>query len=194
MKKKGNFTHYSIFFALLLFSTAFSLNAELWMIQKLNNFGLYHSLLEVLSEKYVKISLWIMLFLLFFMFFAALKLAAETLMELSIFVFVRSVQTEQTAETVEIKTKGVSWSGRFFLVFGLISIFCFPFLIILILLFLLASVLSFMMTLYRLSDQMEVFQMIGFVFLNFFFWGASASTVVYILLKLFNGLTKSIGL
>lgn len=87
LSKISYFTHYVAFFSILLFSTAFSIHAEFFIMDQLNQFGLYKSFMEAFSEGYIKITLWFALFLFYFMFFSAIKLIDNTVMEISIFFF-----------------------------------------------------------------------------------------------------------
>ncbi|MFS0595620.1 DUF5366 family protein [Peribacillus frigoritolerans] len=57
------------------------------MLKLFGNLGIYQGMLEFFSEAGIKLALLIVLLLLFFMVFAALKLISDTILELSLFFF-----------------------------------------------------------------------------------------------------------
>lgn len=61
--------------AILLFSLSFAIYGELQMLKLFGNLGIYQGMLEFFSEAGIKLALLIVLLLLFFMVFAALKLS-----------------------------------------------------------------------------------------------------------------------
>lgn len=122
MKRIYYFTHYLSFFSILLFSTAFSINAELYIIQSLHHFGIYQSFMDVFSETYIKLILWFVLFLLYFMLFSAMKLTSDMLLELSLYFFSKGDRHPAIPRHS---------GGLYFLIHSILavffcSIFCYP--------------------------------------------------------------------
>jgi len=73
--------------SILLFSLSFAIYGEMQMLKLFGNLGIYQGMLEFFSEAGIKLALLIVLLLLFFMVFAALKLISDTILELSLLFF-----------------------------------------------------------------------------------------------------------
>ena len=73
--------------SILLFSLSFAIYGEMQMLKLFGNWGIYQGMLEFFSEAGIKLALLIVLLLLFFMVFAALKLISDTILELSLLFF-----------------------------------------------------------------------------------------------------------
>ncbi len=73
--------------SILLFSLPFAIYGEMQMLKLFGNLGIYQGMLEFFSEAGIKLALLIVLLLLFFMVFAALKLISDTILELSLLFF-----------------------------------------------------------------------------------------------------------
>ncbi|MBT2646197.1 DUF5366 family protein [Bacillus sp. ISL-34] len=59
------------------------------MLKLFGNLGIYQGMQEFFSEAGIKLALLIVLLLVFFMFFAVLKLVSDTILELSLLFFPR---------------------------------------------------------------------------------------------------------
>lgn len=185
LSKISYFTHYLSFFSILLFSTAFSIHAELFIMDQLNQFGLYKSFMEAFSEGYIKITLWFALFLFYFMFFSAIKLIANMVMEVSIFFFCKD-NLGQPFPTHPL-------ASTLYLGFAVISVFCVKFILLLGGVYLAAGLVAFALLVYKVSERLNIPRMVGVIFMNLMFWAVFSFAVLNVLLKLYNVILKSIG-
>lgn len=186
LSKVQHFTHYLSFFSILLFSTAFSINAELYLMEQLNQYGLYKSFMEAFSEGYVKITIWFALFLFYFMLFSAIKLIANTVMELSIFFFCKSEPNATFPSH--------PWASTLYLGLAVISIFCAKSIVILAGIYLGAGIIAFALLIHKVADRLSLPRIVGVVFMHFMFWAVFLFAVLNVLLKLYNGVVRSIGI
>ena len=92
--KNTYFIGYFPFIAIVLFSLSFAIYCEVKVIDLFVNLGLYQGMREFFSDSGIKLALLVVLVLLFFMLFAALKLISDTIIEVSL-LFSRRIQREQ---------------------------------------------------------------------------------------------------
>lgn len=85
--KNTYFTSYFPLLAILLFSLSLSIRVEMTVIELLKNAGIYEGMKEFFSDGGIQLALIVLLLVLFFMVFAALKLIANTINELSLLFF-----------------------------------------------------------------------------------------------------------
>ncbi len=184
VKRIYYFTHYLSFFSILLFSTAFSINAELYILQKLNHFGIYRSFMDVFSESHIKLTLWFVLFLLYFMVFSAMKLISDMILELSLYFFSKGDRHPAVPRHS---------GGLYFLIHSVLAVFFVQSFAILVFLYLLGNLIVFSLILYRLKEQFTWFGKAGLIFMHLFFWLVFFTVVFYAGLKLYNGFLRSLG-
>lgn len=141
--------------------------------------------MEAFSEGYIKIILWFALFLFYFMFFSAIKLIANTVMELSIYFFCKD-NPDQPFPTHPL-------ASVLYLAFSVVSIFCAKWILLLSGVYLTAGLVAFALLVYKVSDRLNIPRMVGVVFMNLMFWAVFSFAVMNVLLKLYNGILKSIG-
>ena len=70
--------------SILLFSLAFAIFFQGFILTQLVDLGIYNGMREFISESGIKLTLLFLMQLFFFMVFSALKLIADTTIELSI--------------------------------------------------------------------------------------------------------------
>ena len=85
--KNTYFIGYFPFIAIVLFSLSFAIYCEVQVLDLFVHLGLYQGMLEFFSETGIKMALLVVLVLLFFMLFAALKLISDTIIEVSLLLF-----------------------------------------------------------------------------------------------------------
>src|SRR5690606_32835596 len=92
--KNTYLTSYFPLLAIILFSMSVSIKTEFVLINFLKDSGVYEGMLEFLTDGEVKLSLFFLLLVIFFMVFAALKLIADTINGLSLLFFSKDFEGE----------------------------------------------------------------------------------------------------
>lgn len=170
--------------SIILFSISFSLYTEDVIIQKLYNLGVYNGMTEFFSEKGIKLTLLFLLVLFFFMVFAALKLIADTTIELSLLFF--SKDKEGTELT---KIRSGSW---LYLVGSVLSLVFFQAIVVVVFIFTIVNFGYFIFFVYKVSSSLTPIGLIGIIFFHIFFWFASILSVSYAMIKLYNSFIASL--
>ncbi len=170
--------------SILFFSTAFSLYTEGWIIEKLHQLGVYQGMTEVFSDRGIKLTLLFLLLLLFFMLFAALKLIADTMIELSLLFFSKDQEGKELT-----KFRSGSW---IYLLGSFVALGLFQQILIISVVFCLVSFAYFLFFVYKVSSSLTSFGLVGIIFFHIFFWFAFALSVIFALLKLYNSLIVSL--
>lgn len=170
----------------MLFSLAFSIYSERMIIYYLENIGLYSGMIEFFSERGIHLTLLFVLWLFFFMLFAALKLIANTVNELSLLFFSKD---EEGADLRNIR-RG-AW---IFLISGIIAVVASVEIIVLLGVFVISCFTYFIFFIYKVSDSLSSSALIGLIFFHLFFWFAFGIAVAYALVKLYNSLIASLPL
>ncbi len=170
--------------SILLFSTAFSLNAVAVIIDKLHDLGVYQGMAEFFSDSGIKLTLLFLLMLFFFMVFAALKLIADTTIELSLLFF--SKDQEGTELT---KIRSGSW---LFLIGSILALLAFQKMMLITAIFVLVCFSYFIYFVYKVSNSLSSVGLIGVVFFHMFFWFSFVLAVTYAMLKLYNSFIASL--
>ncbi|QOY36655.1 DUF5366 family protein [Anaerobacillus isosaccharinicus] len=170
--------------SILLFSTAFSLYAERLIIYKLHDLGVYQGMTEVFSDSGIKLTLLFLLLLFFFMVFAALKLIADTMFELSLLFFSKDQEGKELT-----KIRSGSW---LYLVGSVISLLLFQNFILMIAILALVTFGYFIFFVYKVSSSLSPIGLIGMIFFHVFFWFTFALTVSYAMIKLYNSFIASL--
>ncbi|RXJ00632.1 hypothetical protein DS745_11245 [Anaerobacillus alkaliphilus] len=170
--------------SILIFSITFSLYSEGIIIQKLHDFGVYDGMTEVFSDSGIKLTLLFLLLLLFFMVFAALKLIADTIVELSLLFFSRDQEgTELT------KIRSGSW---LYLIGSLLSLLFFQKIIVILLILVAVTFSYFIYFVYKVSSSLSSIGLVGLIFFHVFFWFSFTLTVFYATIKLYNSFVASL--
>src|SRR5690554_6258845 len=87
-------TSYFPLLSIILFSLSLSFRIEMLLLDFLKASGLYEGMREFFSDTGIKLALLILLLAIFFMVFAALKLIADTLNEISLLFFSKDLSGE----------------------------------------------------------------------------------------------------
>lgn len=172
--------------SILLFSLSFAIYLERLTIRYLQDIGLYSGMIEFLSERGIDLILLFVLWMFFFMLFAAMKLIAVTVNELSLLFFSR----DQDGSDLKNVRKG-SW---IFLIGGIAAIVASFEFYALLGVFVLACFIYFIYFIYRVSDSLSPTALIGLVFFHLFFWFAFVVAIVYAVIKLYNSIIASLPL
>jgi hypothetical protein len=179
-------TGYLPLIAIILYSMAFGIYVEMEIIRLLKKFGLYGGMLEFFSENGIKLTLFFLASLLFFMFFSALKLIADTIIQLSMLFFSKD---RQGAVLNEIR-----FGSMFYVFSGMLSLLFGNYIIVIAAFFLVTTLVYFIYFVYKTYSTLSLTGLIGMVFFHVAFWFAFVLTIVYVCIKLYNSFLESMPL
>ncbi|MFY2157201.1 DUF5366 family protein [Cytobacillus firmus] len=182
--KNTYLTSYFPLLAIIMFSTSLALKTQMELVYFLKKTGIYQGMLEFFSESGVKLSLTILLLVLFFMVFAALKLVADTINGLSLLFFSKDLQGESL-------TKARQGSAIYFIggALSLLSLYSY---IGIVILFAAATITYFCYFVYKTSSTMTVAGLAGVIFFQVIVWSSLLSGVLYLSLKIYNSMIASL--
>lgn len=169
---------------ILLFSLTFGLYSVTEAISFFREIGLYAGMREFLSDFQLRIFLLIVLSFSFFMVFSALKLIAETIHEVAMLFFSRDVSGEGFRD---------ARSGNIIYFIGsMISVIGIQSLPVLVGVFLITTFIYFVYVAYRMSPYLNIASLIGMIVFEIIMWSVLIVLILYVLLKLYNGLMASL--
>ncbi|WP_368657596.1 DUF5366 family protein [Metabacillus halosaccharovorans] len=182
--KNTYFTSYFPLITILLFSASLSISTVMIVIDYLQTFGIYDGMLEFFSNNGIKLALFILFALLYFMVFSALKLIANTVTELSLLFFSKDVAGENLT-----KIRGGS---AIYLIGGSLSIIAVQYPIFIIAIFLLSTIGYFIYIVYKISQTLTSFSLVGLVLFHVLFWFIFILGTLYICFRLYNSIMASL--
>ncbi|WP_449537403.1 DUF5366 family protein [Ferdinandcohnia sp. Marseille-Q9671] len=182
--KNTYFTSYFPLIAIILFSISFAIFTELQTLELLKQIGIYRGMQEFFSPTWINFSIFFLFFLFYFMIFAALKLIANTLLELSLLFFTRDNNGESLSR---IRT-----GSFFYLIGGGLSLAFVQSFYGLVILFLLVTLGYFIFFVYRIQDKLSLGGLIGVVFFQTLSWFTFFMTVTYVCIRLYNSIIASL--
>ncbi len=182
--KNAYFTSYFPLISILMFSLALSVRTEIELLSILKKAGIYDGMMEFFSDTGIKLSLLALLMVVFFMVFAALKLIADTINEVSLLFF----SVDHDGESLKVIRKGsvIYFAGG---IAALVSFFSF---IGIGAIFLLATMIYFIYFVYKISPKLTMAGLIGTVFFQTILWSTLVLGVVYLAVKVYNSLLASL--
>jgi hypothetical protein len=172
--------------SILVFSLTFALYTQSFILIQFVELGVYEGMREFFSENGIKLTLLFLLMLFFFMVFSALKLIADTTVELSMLFFSKD---EDGVELNKVRT-----GSSIFISLSLVSLVLTQDILYLIATFVAACFIYFIYFVYIVSDSLSVLGLIGMVFFHVIFWSAFLLAIVYALIKLYNSFMASLPL
>ncbi|AVK85792.1 hypothetical protein C3943_21010 [Lysinibacillus sp. B2A1] len=169
---------------ILLFSLTFGMYAVGESLQIFQSIGVYSGMREFLSDFELRVFLLIVFAMIFFMVFSALKLVGETIHELGMLFFSK----DQDGATVS------QARGGFIILFvgAICSAFAIQFIYVLVGIFVLTIFIYFIYLIYKMSHFMSMGGTIGLLVFELFMWTILLSLLVYVILKLYNGILASL--
>jgi hypothetical protein len=182
--KNTYFTSYFPLISILLFSTSFSISTVMMVLKVLKRLGIYGGMLEFFSENGIKLALFIVFALIYFMIFSALKLIADTVTELSLLFFSKDVNGESL--------KKIRLGSAFYLIAAALSLLLVQYGIGIFSVFLLATLCYFIFAVYQFSFFLTSFSLIGLVLFHVLFWSIFLFGILYICMRLYNSLMASL--
>ena len=169
---------------ILLFSLTFGMYAVGESLQIIREIGVYSRMREFLSDVELRVFLLIVFAVVFFMLFSALKLVGETIHELGMLFFSK----DNDGATVS-QARG----GYIILFIGaMCSAFAIQFIYVLIGIFVLTVFTYFIYLIYKMSHFMSMGGTIGLLIFELFMWTILLTFIVYVVLKLYNGILASL--
>lgn len=175
---------YLPFVTIVLFSLTFGVYTVGVSVELFKGIGLYAGMREFLTDIQLRIFLLVIYALLFFMVFSALKLIAETIHETAMLFFSKDVEGKSYSE---------ARGGNVIYFFGaLASVGGINSISLLTAVFLLTTFIYFVYVVFKLSKYMTIVSTIGLLFFEILVWAILVSTIIYILLKLYNGVIASL--
>lgn len=175
---------YLPFVTILLFSLTFGVYTVGQSIILFREIGLYTGMREFLTDIQLRVFLLVISTLFYFMIVSALKVIAETIHETAMLFFSKDVEGNSYS-----KARGgnvIYFFGALATVGGIHSIK------LLAAIFLVTTIVYFIYVVYKLSQFMTIMSMIGLIFFEIIMWAMFISVVIYILLKLYNGVIASL--
>ncbi|CAM5218771.1 Membrane protein YufK OS=Ureibacillus acetophenoni OX=614649 GN=SAMN05877842_109129 PE=4 SV=1 [Ureibacillus acetophenoni] len=171
-------------FTIILFSLSFGIFAVNQLLPFLSSIGVYSGMREFLSDIELRVFLLIILSLCFFMLFSALKLIGQTIHEVGMLFFSK----DKIGETISVARGGyvIFFFGSLLSVIGIQSVS------ILMAIFAITVFIYFIYTIYKMSKFMTMVGMLGLIIFEILFWSIFVSLLLYILLKLYNGVLASL--
>lgn len=175
---------YLPFITILLFSLTFGIFTLTKAVALFKVIGVYSGMREFLSDVELKILLLIILILLYFMLFSALKLIAETIHELGMLFFSKDIEGETMSQA----------RGGYviFFVGAVISAVGFQSILIMLIVFLTTTFVYFVYVVFKLSNYMSFSGMIGLIMFEIIVWSLFLALVIYAIIKLYNGIIASL--
>ena len=175
---------YLPFVTIVLFSLTFGVYTVGSSLDFFKGIGLYGGMREFLTDFQLRIFLLVIYALFFFMVFSALKLIGETIHDTAMLLFSKDVEGKSYSEA-----KGgnvIYLLGALATAGGVHSIK------LMALFFLVTTFIYFVYVIYKLSKFMTFFSTIGLIIFEIIMWGSLVSLIMYILLKLYNGVIASL--
>ncbi|MTH55526.1 hypothetical protein GKZ89_19210 [Bacillus mangrovi] len=182
--KNTYFTSYFPLISILLFSTSLSISTVMYVSGILKDLGVYSSMLNYFPESEMKIALFALFALVYFMVFSALKLIANTITELSFLFF------SQDSEGITLNK--IRAGSAFYLAGGGISLFLVQFIWLIGAVFLLCTLCYFIFIIYQASAMVTSWSLLGMILFNILFWFVFTLGLFYLFLRLYNGFISSL--
>ncbi|MHA6261241.1 YufK family protein [Sporosarcina sp. CAU 1771] len=175
---------YLPFVTIVLFSLTFGVFTVSISVDLFKEIGLYSGMREFLTDLQLRIFLLVIYTLLFFMIFSAMKLIAETIHETAMLFF---------SKDIEGKSYSAARGGNVIYFFGaLTSAGGIQSIQLLVGIFLLTTFIYFVYVVYKLSKFMTIASTLGLIIFEITIWSALVSMIIYILLRLYNGVIASL--
>ncbi|CAH0344613.1 DUF5366 family protein [Bacillus sp. CECT 9360] len=172
--------------AIVLFSLSFAIYGQMKVLILLKNIGIYDGMLEFVSETGIKLSLLIVMFLICFMLFSALKLISDTIIELSLLFFSKDSDGDDL--------KNIRMGAMIYFIGGVVSLVSVNSILGLAAIFLGTTVIAFIYLVYKISPSLTTSGLIGLIFFDTFIWLALVLVVAYSSIRLYNSMMASLPL
>ncbi|WP_394139510.1 DUF5366 family protein [Cytobacillus oceanisediminis] len=182
--KNTYITSYFPLLAIILFSTSLAIKTQMELVIFLKKSGIYQGMLEFFSEGGVKLALTVLLLVMYFMIFAALKLVADTINGLSLLFFSKDLEGESLAK--------VRHGSAFYFIGGalsLLSLFSYTGIAII---FAAGTLIYFIFFVYKASASLTFAGLTGVIFFQVILWSSMLTGVFYLSIKIYNSIMASL--
>lgn len=182
--KNTYITSYFPLLAIILFSTSLAIKTQMELVIFLKKSGIYQGMLEFFSEGGVKLALTILLLVMYFMIFAALKLVADTINGLSLLFFSKDLEGESLAK--------VRHGSAIYFIGGalsLLSLFSYTGIAII---FAAGTLIYFIFFVYKASASLTFAGLTGVIFFQVILWSSMLTGVFYLSIKIYNSIMESL--
>lgn len=177
-------TSYFPLLSIIMFSLALSVRTEMEVLSILKNAGIYDGMLEFFSDTGIKLSLLALLMVVYFMVFAAMKLIADTINEVSLLFFSK----DHEGESLYLIRHGAT----IYFMGSVLSLLSFYSFIGIIAIFAVATVVYFIYFVYKISPNLTMAGLIGIVFFQVILWSTLVLGIIYLAVKVYNSLIASL--
>lgn len=181
--KNTYLTGYFPLISILLFSSAFSIFTVGITTDFLTQAGILKGMLEFFSEQGIRLALFVAFALVYFMILSALKLIADTVLELALLFFAKDPEGENLKK---IRIASVVY------LFASLLAFLLTRLILLVGLFVLAGLVYFIWVVVRIYQSLSMLNLIGFMMFILLFWATFLIGILYLFIKLYNSVMASL--
>ncbi|TKC15526.1 DUF5366 family protein [Robertmurraya kyonggiensis] len=182
--KNTYLTSYFPLLAILLFSLSLSIRVEMELLEILKNAGIYEGMKEFFTDGGIKLALLSLLLILFFMVFAALKLIANTVNEISLLFFSKDSEGDSL--------KYIRAGSLIYFIGGAISLFSLFSMIGIVAIFVGTTVVYFIYFVFKISPSMTFAGTIGVIFFQVVIWSALLTGVLFLAVKVYNSIMASL--
>lgn len=182
--KNPYLTSYFPLLAIVMFSLSLAVRTEIELAELLKNVGIYEGMLEFFSETGIKLSFLALLLVLFFMVFAAMKLIADTVNEVSLLFFSKDFE----GESLKLIRQGSS----IYFAGGVASLFSIYSFVGIGAIFAAATLIYFIYFVYKISSNLTIVGVIGTVFFQVIIWCTMLLGIIYLVLKVYNSIMASL--
>lgn len=182
--KNTYLTSYFPLLSIILFSLSLSIRVEMSLLELLKGAGIYDGMREFFSETGIKLALLLLLLILFFMVFAALKLIANTINELSLLFFSKDSEGESL--------KQIRSGSIIYFIGGALSLLSLMSFLGIGAIFIGTTVIYFIYFVFKISSSMSIVGVIGVIFFQVIIWITLLTGVLYIAIKVYNSMIASL--
>lgn len=178
------FMSYFPLLSIILFSLSLSIKVEKVLLAFLRKSGIYVGMREFFSDGGIKLSLLVLLMLLFFMVFAALKLIADTINELSLLFFSKDSEGDSL--------KQIRNGAVIFFIGSAASLISMNSFIGIGLIFVITVTVYFLYFVYKVSSSLSYSGIMGLIFFQVLFWSTFICGILYLAIKVYNSIIASL--
>lgn len=182
--KNTYLTSYFPLLSIILFSLSLSIRVEFILLDFLRKTGIYEGMQEFFTETGIKLSLLTLLLVGFFMLFAALKLLANTINELSLLFFSKDSEGDSL--------KAIRSGSTIYFIGGALSLLSMYSFVGIGSIFAVATLIYFIYFVYKVSPTLSVVGTIGLIFLQVLIWSTILLGVFFLLIKVYNSIMASL--
>lgn len=182
--KNPYLTSYFPLLSIILFSLSLAVKAEMEIDRVLKTTGIYEGMLEFFSETGIKLSFLALLLAVFFMVFAALKLIADTINEVTLLFFSKDTEGDSL--------KQIRQGAMIYFTGGVASFFSIYSFVGICAIFAVATLVYFIYFIYKISPALSIAGLAGAVFFQVIVWCTLVLGIFYLAVKVYNSLMASL--